>query len=579
MTMISLAARALQRTRYTLCLLLLLICVPAAWAAAATPSTVPGAPTGVTAIGGNAGATVTFAAPASNGGSAITGYTVTSLPAGGVDSNAGSTGLSHAMTGLSNGTAYTFTVKATNAVGTGAASTASSSVTPATVPGAPTIGSAIASNAGATVTFTAPASNGGSAITGYTVTSLPAGGVESGFGAFGQNHSITVTGLTNGTAYTFTVKATNALGAGAASAASNSVTPATVPGAPTIGAATAGNARATVTFAAPASNGGSAITGYTATSLPAGGVDSNAGTTGLSHVITGLTNGTAYTFTVKATNAVGTSAASAASNSVTPTSVPAVAQAYYIHTDQLDTPRAITDSNGNVVWQWSDTDPYGNNAPNQNPSGQGTFVYNPRFSGQYFDVETNLNYNINRDYDPSIGRYIQSDPIGLAGGSYSTYTYVNGNPLRYVDPLGLAYQMTIGFGGTIIAPGVGGTANFNLGVNFDGLNSSIYIQDQVNYGLGIGGYVGWGFSATGAQGDSVVTGVGTTTGYVEVDGGNGPKSGGTSATLDNCGNPTGASGSWGVKKGKGFGGGAFAGNSWTSTAAFPTLQQVINWFK
>ena len=159
------------------------------------------------------------------------------------------------------------------------------------------------------------------------------------------------------------------------------------------------------------------------------------------------------------------------------------------------------------------------------------------------------------------------------------YTYVNGNPLRYVDPLGLAYQMTIGFGGTIIAPGVGGTANFNLGVNFDGLNSSIYIQDQVNYGLGIGGYVGWGFSATGAQGDSVVTGVGTTTGYVEVDGGNGPKSGGTSATLDNCGNPTGASGSWGVKKGKGFGGGAFAGNSWTSTAAFPTLQQVINWFK
>ncbi|MDD5298370.1 MAG: fibronectin type III domain-containing protein, partial [Rhodocyclaceae bacterium] len=259
---------------------------------------------------------VTFTAPASNGGSAITGYTVTSNPAGGVDSNAGSTGLSHVITGLTNGTAYTFTVKATNAVGTGAASAASNSVTPATIPGAPTIGTATGGNAQATVTFTAPASNGGSAITGYTVTSNPAGGVDSNAGSTGLSHVIT--GLTNGTAYTFTVKATNAIGTGTASAASNSTTPASTPGAPTIGSATAGNAQATVSFTAPTSNGGSAITGYTVTSSPAGGVDSNAGSTGLSHIITGLTNGTAYTFTVKATNAVGTGAASAASNSVTP---------------------------------------------------------------------------------------------------------------------------------------------------------------------------------------------------------------------------------------------------------------------
>lgn len=81
------------------------------------------------------------------------------------------------------------------------------------------------------------------------------------------------------------------------------------PGSPTGATATAGNAQATVTFTAPVSNGGSAITGYTVTSNPAGGVDSNAGTTGLTHTITGLTNGTAYTFTVTATNAAGTSAA------------------------------------------------------------------------------------------------------------------------------------------------------------------------------------------------------------------------------------------------------------------------------
>ncbi len=93
-------------------------------------------------------------------------------------------------------------------------------------------------------------------------------------------------------------------------------TPSGLPGAPTIGTATAGNAQATVTFSAPVSNGGSAITLYTATSNP----DSKTGTsiTAGTITITGLTNGTPYTFTVTATNATGTGEASAASNSVTP---------------------------------------------------------------------------------------------------------------------------------------------------------------------------------------------------------------------------------------------------------------------
>jgi uncharacterized protein (TIGR02145 family) len=185
------------------------------------PTTVPGAPTGVTASEGNAQASVTFTVPVSDGGSVITGYTVTSNPGGFTGTGSASPII---VTGLTNGTAYTFTVKATNAIGTSVASSASNSVTPVApsiVPGAPTIGTVSAGNAQATVIFTAPVSDGGSAITGYTVTSVPGGLTGTGTAS-----PITVTGLTNGTSYTFTVTATNAIGTGVASSASNSVTPA-----------------------------------------------------------------------------------------------------------------------------------------------------------------------------------------------------------------------------------------------------------------------------------------------------------------------------------------------------------------
>ncbi|MGZ5780526.1 MAG: Ig-like domain-containing protein, partial [Burkholderiaceae bacterium] len=128
--------------------------------------------------------------------------------------------------------------------------------------------------------------------------------------------------------------------------------------------------------------------------------------------------------------------AATTSNSITVTITPAVAQAYYIQTDQINTPRQITDSNGNIVWQWDNNDPYGKIPPNSNPTGQGTFTYNPRFAGQYFDAETGLYQNRYRDYDPSTGRYVESDLIGMHGG-VNTYGYVNGNPLSLVDPYGL----------------------------------------------------------------------------------------------------------------------------------------------
>jgi len=70
-------------------------------------------------------------------------------------------------------------------------------------------------------------------------------------------------------------------------------------------------------------------------------------------------------------------------------------------------------------------------------NGQGAFVYNLRFPGQYYQTETGLNYNYFRDYDPQTGRYIESDPSGLGGGSASTYAYAGAAPVSKYDPLGL----------------------------------------------------------------------------------------------------------------------------------------------
>jgi len=119
---------------------------------------------------------------------------------------------------------------------------------------------------------------------------------------------------------------------------------------------------------------------------------------------------------------------------------------FYVHTDNLGTPRAITRPSDNaLVWKNENVDPFGNAQPTENPGGAGTFKYNLRFPGQYADSETNTSYNYFRDYDAGIGRYIESDPIGLRGG-INTYAYVDGSPLRYIDPLGLYWEYCTGTG-------------------------------------------------------------------------------------------------------------------------------------
>ena len=293
-----------------------------------TQPAVPAAPTGVTAVAGSGSATLSWSAPTNTGGSAITSYTVTPYIGTTAQTPRTVTGSPPAttttVTGLTNGTAYTFRVSATNATGTSAQSTASNAVTPSPLPGAPTGVTAEAANASATVSWSAPTNTGGSAITSYTVTPYIGATAQTPRTVTGSPPATTttVTGLANGTAYSFRVSATNASGTGPESAASGAVTPTTVPGSPTAVTASAGDASATVSWTAP-DPGGSAITSYTVTPYIGTTAQTPGTVTGANPVptmttVTGLANGTAYTFRVSATNASGPGPESAPSGAVTP---------------------------------------------------------------------------------------------------------------------------------------------------------------------------------------------------------------------------------------------------------------------
>jgi RHS repeat-associated protein len=108
-----------------------------------------------------------------------------------------------------------------------------------------------------------------------------------------------------------------------------------------------------------------------------------------------------------------------------------------VYADHLGTPRVVSRSLDHAVqWRWDTAEAFGASPVNDNPSGLGAFVFNQRFPGQIYDASTANLQNWHRDYGPSIGRYVQSDPIGLQGG-INTYTYVENQPTMKVDPKGL----------------------------------------------------------------------------------------------------------------------------------------------
>src|SRR5579883_3268004 len=231
-----------------------------------TPVTPPGAPSGLVATGGNSQVALSWNAPSSNGGSAITSYDIYRGTSPGGEASgpvaSGVTSTRYTDTGVANGQAYYYQVRAVNSAGTGAASN-EASATPSTAPGAPSGLVATGGNSQVALSWNAPSSNGGSAITSYDIyRGTSPGGEASGPVASGVTSTrYTDTGVANGQAYYYQVRAVNSAGTGAASNEA-SATPSTAPGAPSGLVATGGNSQVALSWNAPSSNGGSAITSY-----------------------------------------------------------------------------------------------------------------------------------------------------------------------------------------------------------------------------------------------------------------------------------------------------------------------------
>jgi hypothetical protein len=285
------------------------------------PVTTPGAPTAVSAVPGDASATLQWTAPAKNGGAVVTAFVVTPFlagvaqPARTFDSPAPI----ETVTGLTNTESYTFTVAARNVAGTGPPSVASSRVLIG-LPTAPTNVVASASPGTAKVEWKPPLADGGAAISGYVVTLYKSGVAQAARVFTSTKLFQRITGLTNNAKYTFTVVASNANGTGLSSAAMTAITVGSrkPPTAPTAPATVPGNGQVVLTWAAPSDNGSASVTRYIVTPYLGGGAGpARTYDAGTRQVVTALMNGSTYRFTVIAGNAAGNSPPSAMSRPVT----------------------------------------------------------------------------------------------------------------------------------------------------------------------------------------------------------------------------------------------------------------------
>jgi len=295
----------------------------------------PGPPTGLSATPGNGRVTVSWNPPASDGGAAIIGYDMymgTSSHGESASPVSGGliTGTSYTVSGLKNGTTYYFTADAVNRANLHSGRSAEVSAAPVTTPGAPSGLTATAGNTQVSLSWKAPGLDGGAAITGYRV--YQGSGQTPVASVTGT--SATVPGLSNGTTYSFTVTAVNKAGEGPASGAASATPTAatTKPGPPNGLTASPGNGQVTLSWGAPGSDGGAAISGYEIYrgTSPGGesGTPVNASLiAGTSYTVTGLANGTTYYFTVAAVNKAKLQGAKSGEASATPTAASASASA------------------------------------------------------------------------------------------------------------------------------------------------------------------------------------------------------------------------------------------------------------
>ncbi len=149
---------------------------------------------------------------------------------------------------------------------------------------------------------------------------------------------------------------------------------------------------------------------------------------------------------------------------------------YFYHTNHLDTPTAISDVSGNVVWK-ATYKPFGEAIVDTSVSHMKN---NLRFPGQYYDEESGNHYNYFRDYNPSLGRYMQSDPIGLNGG-INTFSYGLNNPNKYIDPEGLLSLLGTGVRGATVPP-VGGPSDSISNDSSSPSDGSSYTKPRGRFG-------------------------------------------------------------------------------------------------
>ena len=390
----------------------------------------PDAPTvGTATATGTTTATLTFSAPAFDGGVPITSYTATSSPGGITSTLNQSGGGTCNITGLTTGTAYTFTVTATNAIGTSASSGASNSITTYSVP----------------VNTVAPVVSG-TATYGQTLSTTTGTwtGVPSSFsyGYQWQRSGSNIGGATGATyqltssdvGYTIrcVVTATNTAGSTAANSNSTATVTAIVPSAPqSVSASASGSTTANVSWSAPADNGGAAITSY---SIYWSGGSTSTGSTSVG--VGGLTASTSYTFTVYATNSAGTGSGTA-SNSIT-TSAPRDAALYTSPGSYTFVVPAGVTSISVAVTSGGGRGRYGNGGGGGSSMGYNNISVSP---GQSFQL------------------YVGAGNTG-SGGQYTNY---GGNSYFYFCGGSSPYS-----GKYIVAIAAGCQIGGNTGGNFDG---------------------------------------------------------------------------------------------------------------